>query len=81
LPPEVATEVKAFFKMCLDKLAERGLSRDSASELLATITGAMVVANALDEIPYYDRATRALQEHKTLKDRDGKKKVRKAGRR
>jgi TetR/AcrR family transcriptional regulator, transcriptional repressor for nem operon len=60
LPPEVATEVKAFFKMCLDKLVERGLSGDGASELLSIITGAMVVANALDDLSHYDRATREL---------------------
>jgi TetR/AcrR family transcriptional repressor of nem operon len=60
LPSEVAVEVKAFFTMCLDKMIERGLLRDRASELLATITGAMVVANALDDVSYYDRATRAL---------------------
>jgi len=58
LPPEVAAEVKRFFKMCLDKLVAGGLSANSAAELLATITGAMVVANALNDIGIYDRATR-----------------------
>ncbi len=58
LPPELAAEVKRFFKMCLDKLVAGGLSANSAAELLATITGAMVVANALNDIGIYDRATR-----------------------
>jgi TetR/AcrR family transcriptional regulator, transcriptional repressor for nem operon len=60
LPHEVAAEVKRFFKMCLDKLVAGGLSANSAAELLATTTGAMVVANALNDLAAYDRATREL---------------------
>jgi TetR/AcrR family transcriptional repressor of nem operon len=60
LPPEVAAEVRRFFKVCLDKLVASGLSPDNAAKLLATITGAMVVANALNDIAAYDRATRQL---------------------
>jgi TetR/AcrR family transcriptional repressor of nem operon len=43
--------------MCLDKLEAAGLAPDAASQLLATITGAMVVANAPHDIAAYDRAT------------------------
>jgi TetR/AcrR family transcriptional regulator, transcriptional repressor for nem operon len=57
LPPAVATEVKGFFKMCLDKLVAEGLSPSQAAEVLATITGALVVANALGDTAAYDRAT------------------------
>jgi TetR/AcrR family transcriptional repressor of nem operon len=46
--------------VCLDKLVASGLSPDNAAKLLATITGAMVVANALNDIAAYDRATRQL---------------------
>jgi TetR/AcrR family transcriptional repressor of nem operon len=60
LPQEVSSEVQRFFKMCLDKLIGGGLSRDAATELLATITGAMVVATALDDFTAYDRATNEL---------------------
>jgi TetR/AcrR family transcriptional repressor of nem operon len=60
LPPEVMAEVHRYFKVCLDKLVTAGLSPDSAVQLLATITGAMVVANALDDIAAYDRATSEL---------------------
>jgi TetR/AcrR family transcriptional repressor of nem operon len=60
LPREVATEVKRFFKMCLDKLVAGGLSSNGAAELLSTITGALVVANALDDRTAYDRATKEL---------------------
>jgi TetR/AcrR family transcriptional regulator, transcriptional repressor for nem operon len=60
LPREVAAEVKRFFQMCLDKLIARGLPSNSAAEVLSTITGAMVVANALGDMTAYDRATRDL---------------------
>jgi TetR/AcrR family transcriptional repressor of nem operon len=64
LPREVAREVKGFFKMCLDKLVAEGLSPDKAAELLSTITGALVVANALGDALAYDRATSALLRQK-----------------
>ena len=60
LPPEVSREVKGFFKMCLNKLTAEGLSASSAAEFLSTITGALVVANALGDTTAYDRATRHL---------------------
>jgi TetR/AcrR family transcriptional repressor of nem operon len=60
LPLEVATEVKRFFEMCLDKLLAGGVEPDAAAELLSTITGALVVANALGDLGAYDRATREL---------------------
>lgn len=60
LPPEVAAKVKRFYEMCLDKLVAEGLSQNSAAELLAIVTGAMVVANALRDAGAYDRATTEL---------------------
>ncbi|RZN23188.1 TetR/AcrR family transcriptional regulator [Bradyrhizobium sp. Leo121] len=57
LPEEVAAEVKRFFQMCLDKLIGGGLVPGEAAELLATITGGMVVSTALDDIATYDLAT------------------------
>lgn len=66
LPPEVAREVKGFFKMCLDKLTAVGLSPNSAAEFLSTITGALVVANALGDTAAYDCATSNL-----LRQREG----------
>ncbi|MEP9380051.1 TetR/AcrR family transcriptional regulator [Aquabacter sp. CN5-332] len=65
LPPEVAAEVKRFFKMCHDKLVERGLPPDEASHLLSTITGAQVVANAMNDLSVYDSATREFTKSKT----------------
>ena len=60
LPEPVAKEVKGFFKMCQDKLGAQGLSPSKAAEVLSTITGALVVANALGDTAEYDRATRDL---------------------
>jgi TetR/AcrR family transcriptional regulator, transcriptional repressor for nem operon len=60
LPPEVAVEVKGFFKMCLDKLVAEGLSVASAMEFLSTLVGSLVVANALGDTTAYDRATNEL---------------------
>ncbi len=56
LPIEVSREVKGFFKMCLDKLTAAGLSASSAAAFLSTITGALVLANALGDTAAYDRA-------------------------
>jgi TetR/AcrR family transcriptional repressor of nem operon len=60
LPEEVSQEVKGFFKMCLGKLVAEGLSPRNAAEVLSTITGALVVANALDDPTAYDNATKDL---------------------
>jgi TetR/AcrR family transcriptional repressor of nem operon len=57
LPEEVGAEVQRFFQMCLDKLTGGGLSENQAAELLATITGAMVVSAALGDLEAFDRAT------------------------
>jgi TetR/AcrR family transcriptional repressor of nem operon len=63
LPAQVAKEVKGFFKMCQEKLVAEGLSPSKAAEVLSTITGALVVANALGDTAEYDRATRNLLRH------------------
>jgi TetR/AcrR family transcriptional regulator, transcriptional repressor for nem operon len=60
LPKQVAKEVKAFFKMCQKKMVAEGLSPTGAAKFLSTITGALVVANALGDTGEYDRATREL---------------------
>jgi TetR/AcrR family transcriptional regulator, transcriptional repressor for nem operon len=60
LPEQVAKEVKSFFKMCQKKLVAAGLSPTDAAKVLSTITGALIVANALGDTAEYDRATRDL---------------------
>jgi TetR/AcrR family transcriptional repressor of nem operon len=46
--------------MCLDKLVASGLTPNKASEFLATIIGALVVANSLRDTAEYDRATKGV---------------------
>jgi TetR/AcrR family transcriptional repressor of nem operon len=67
LPREVAAEVKAFFQMCIDALVEKDVTPNKAAELLATITGAMVVSNALGDVSHYDRATSELLRAQTAR--------------
>jgi TetR/AcrR family transcriptional repressor of nem operon len=75
LPEQVAKEVKGFFKMCQDKLVAAGLSPSRATEVLSTITGALVLANAFGDTAEYDRATRDLLRHRaaSLADRRGQR--------
>jgi TetR/AcrR family transcriptional repressor of nem operon len=73
LPQEVAREVKGFFKMCLDKLVAEGLSPSNAAEVLSTITGALVVANALGDTAAYDRATSDLLRRRKAAPRLGQR--------
>jgi TetR/AcrR family transcriptional regulator, transcriptional repressor for nem operon len=49
LPAQLASEVKGFFKMCLDKLIAEGLSASDAAKFLSTITGVLLIANALGD--------------------------------
>ncbi len=55
LPEEVAVAVKEFFKMVHDKMVEQGLTPEGADLLLATITGAQIVATAMRDIDIFDR--------------------------
>lgn len=57
LPAPVAAEVKAFFAMCHHTLVAQGLTPTDATEFLATLTGALVVANVLGDPKAFDRAT------------------------
>ncbi|MEA1672833.1 TetR/AcrR family transcriptional regulator [Nitrospirillum sp. BR 11163] len=56
LPPEVGAEVKRFYTMCMSTLTATGMSDRAAIELLSTLTGAMVVANGLNDGTVFDRA-------------------------
>jgi TetR/AcrR family transcriptional repressor of nem operon len=47
--------------MCLDKLVAEGLSVNAATAFLSTLTGALVLANALGDTGAYDRATKDLR--------------------
>ncbi len=56
LPPRVGAEVERFFKMHEDKLVGAGLKRGEAAALLAALIGALIVASALGDAAFYDRA-------------------------
>jgi len=58
LPVQVAEEVRRFFKMCIGKMMDQGLARAKATELISTLTGAMLIASALRDGAEYDRATK-----------------------
>jgi len=59
LPDEVVVEVRRFFSLGLESLAEAGVSPDQAMRLLATLEGAMLMANTLGDISAFDRAMAA----------------------
>jgi TetR/AcrR family transcriptional repressor of nem operon len=60
LSPEVAIEVRRFFELGVDNLVARGLSRERAMQVLATLEGAMLLANVLGDTAAFDEATAAL---------------------
>jgi TetR/AcrR family transcriptional regulator, transcriptional repressor for nem operon len=67
LPKEVAVEVKAFFKMALEKQMAAGLSAAEANELLSLIMGGLVVSNALGgDLAPYDRAIAEFTRHREV---------------
>jgi TetR/AcrR family transcriptional regulator, transcriptional repressor for nem operon len=68
LPPEVAVEVKGFFQMCIDKQIKSGASPENAAELMAKLTGALVISNALGDSAAYDRATADVSSQPDLVD-------------
>jgi TetR/AcrR family transcriptional repressor of nem operon len=57
LPEEVKSEVQRFFQMCMEKMTVNGVPQKEAAEVLSTITGAIMVANALGDKGMYDKAT------------------------
>ncbi|MFC0804551.1 MULTISPECIES: TetR/AcrR family transcriptional regulator [Sinorhizobium] len=60
LAGEVREEVKRFFLLGIDKLMEAGLSHNSALQVLATLEGAMLTANVLEDPSMFDNGTAAL---------------------
>jgi TetR/AcrR family transcriptional repressor of nem operon len=60
LPEEVLVEAQRFFKQGLTTLEQSGLSGEEAMRLLATLEGAMLMANTLRDVSAFDQATSAL---------------------
>jgi TetR/AcrR family transcriptional repressor of nem operon len=60
LANEVSDEVKRFFLLGIERLARGGLSRDTALQVLATLEGAMLTANVLQDPSMFENGTAAL---------------------
>ncbi|NLS00432.1 TetR/AcrR family transcriptional regulator [Rhizobium sp. P38BS-XIX] len=60
LAEEVRVEVKRFFALGIDKLQEGGLGHDAAVRVLATLEGAMLTANILDDQSLFESGSAAL---------------------
>jgi len=63
LPVEVAEEIRAFFRLCVQDLAER-IGGDGAEarafHVMATLEGGMILARAYGDIAAFDQATASL---------------------
>lgn len=60
LADEVRTEVKRFFQLGIERLVSSGKSPESALQVIATLEGAMLAANVLEDLTAFDRGTAAL---------------------
>jgi TetR/AcrR family transcriptional repressor of nem operon len=60
LASEVRDEVKRFFLLGIEMLVKGGLSRDAALRVLATLEGAMLTANVLEDPSTFENGTSAL---------------------
>lgn len=60
LADEVRNEVKRFFLLGIERLIGGGLQRSAAIQVLATLEGAMLAANVLDDPTMFDSGTAAL---------------------
>jgi TetR/AcrR family transcriptional repressor of nem operon len=60
LASEVRDEVKRFFRLGIGKLMKGGMSRDAALQMFATLEGAMLMANALEDPSMFESGTLAL---------------------
>lgn len=63
LPPEVVTEIHAFFRLCIDDLTRRiggPEAQTLAFEVMATLEGGVILARAYDSIEPFDQAAASL---------------------
>lgn len=59
LPPEVAEEIRAFFRRCVDDLSSRIAGSEAevrAFHVMATLEGAMILARSFGSIEAFDQA-------------------------
>ncbi|AUH65282.1 TetR/AcrR family transcriptional regulator [Paracoccus zhejiangensis] len=62
LPDEVLSEARGFFEAGLAQMTARGLTTEKAAQVIATLEGAMLLANVLHSPAAFDEATAALGE-------------------
>jgi TetR/AcrR family transcriptional repressor of nem operon len=60
LTPEVANEVRRFFDESIASLVAGGLTAERATQALATLEGAMLMASTQSDLAIFDRATAQL---------------------
>lgn len=60
LADEVKQEVRRFFALGIDRLITGGLSRNAAIQVLATLEGAMLAANVMDDRSMFEDGTSGL---------------------
>jgi TetR/AcrR family transcriptional repressor of nem operon len=61
LTPEVAHEVRQFFEASIASLVAGGLTAERATQVLATLEGAILMASAQSDPAIFDRATANLR--------------------
>lgn len=61
LGPGVATEVQRFFDLGMTSLTADGLSPDHATQVLATLEGAILIASVRGDVALFDVATAGLE--------------------
>jgi TetR/AcrR family transcriptional repressor of nem operon len=60
LSPSVAEEVRRFFDLGLNSLMAGGLTRERATQVLATLEGAILMASVRGDVAIFDQATATL---------------------
>lgn len=60
LTPEVAHEVRQFFEASVAHLVAGGLTEERATQVLATLEGAILMASVQGDVSVFDRATAGL---------------------
>ncbi|RAZ72961.1 TetR/AcrR family transcriptional regulator [Mesorhizobium atlanticum] len=61
LSEEVRHEVQRFFRLALDRLQQAGVAPVDAVQVLATLEGAMLTANVLENLSLFDSGTETLK--------------------
>jgi len=64
LPPETVIEVKGYYRMWLDKLVEKGVTKAAATAYISSLLGAQLLASIFHDVAMYDAvAEKLLRDH------------------